>query len=91
VVSTLAKAQRRHRAQIDEADGNALINAGRIAPYHRAYAKRQPKAMVLLAEIEVQYRDSLFAALPEQDRPTSLSVLMGPKRLKLIVPDQIPL
>jgi hypothetical protein len=47
--------------------------------------------MVLLAEIEVQYRDSLFAALPEQDRPTSLSVLTGPKRLKLIVPDQIPL
>lgn len=54
---------------------NALINAGRVEPYRRAYAGRPPKAMALLAEIEVQYRDSLFAAPPEQPRSTSPHIL----------------
>jgi hypothetical protein len=41
-----------------------LVKAGRIEPYQRTYAKRPPKAVALLAEIEVRYRESLFEPLP---------------------------
>jgi hypothetical protein len=54
---------------------DALINAGRIKPYRRTYAARLTKAPELLAEIEVQYGDSLFPALSEQARPTSPHIL----------------
>jgi hypothetical protein len=70
---------------------NALVNTGRIKPYRRTYATRLAKAPELLAEIEVQYRDSLFAAMPDQARPPSPHVLTGPRRFKLIALSQIPL
>jgi len=43
---------------------DTLIQAGRIKPYIRTYAKAAPGAPALLADLEVAYRDDLLDALP---------------------------
>ena len=53
----------------------ALERRGLIEPYSRTNAKRRPRAPAFLAEIEVRYRDSLFAE--------TLPVLVAPPRPKL--------
>ncbi len=62
------------RVAVSRALKAALISTGKIEPYQRSYAKRVPRASAFLAEIEVRYRDSLFAE--------PLPLLAAPQRPK---------